>query len=466
MPTSLDPSALSSLRDQLRGPVLTPGDEVYDDARQIWNARLQQRPAAVARCSGAADVQAAVRVARAHDLDLAVKSGGHSYAGRSTHEGGLLVDLSAMTGIRVNPQAQRARVQAGATWGSVDHETQAHGLATTGATVSTVGVAGYTLGGGTGHLARSCGLATDNLVSADVITAEGDWMHASADANPDLFWGLRGGGGTLGIVTSFEFQLHEVGPEVLAGQIIYPMEQAREGLRVYRSLMQGAPPELQVYAFFIHVPPLDVLPDAYHGAVALDLVVAYTGDLSDGEAAIRPLREIGEPLLDAVRPQPYTELQQTFDDGVPKGHRWATRAGYLDTLSDAAIDTIIDHVDPLPGPFSMMYLEPLGGAIRAVDPSDTAFPHRGADFGFHLLTGWTEPEKDASMIAWTKEFYEMLNPHTDEGVYVNLLGEDENDRIPEAYGRNYERLAELKAKWDPDAVFRSAPPVAPRVASS
>jgi FAD/FMN-containing dehydrogenase len=375
-----------------------------------------------------------------------------------------MVDLSSMTGVRVDPDAKTAQVQAGATWGDFDHEAQAFGLATTGATVSTVGVAGCTLGGGTGHLARKCGLSLDNLISADVVTADGSFVHASEEENPDLFWGLRGGGGNLGVVTSFEFRLHEVGPEVLTGQILHPMADAAEGLRFYRDFMADAPDALQAYAFFVHVPPIPAVPEHYHGETALDFVVTYAGDQETGEEVFRPLRAFGDPILDAVRPQPYTALQQTFDEGVPKGQRCYSKAHYLDALPDAALDTVVEHVDPLPGPFSMVYFEPMGGAIGRVDPTATAFPHREAAYGFHVLTGWSDADQDAEIMDWTRDFHSAMAPYASGGVYVNLLGADEEARVPSAYGHNHDRLARLKNKYDPENLFRINHNVAPVVA--
>lgn len=456
MPTAahIDDTTFQAFSDRMRGPVLQPGDAGYDEARTIWNARLDRQPAAVAQCTGTADVQAAVNAARENNLRLSVKSGGHSYAGNAACDDGLMIDLSPMKGVRVDPDAQAARVQPGAAWGAFDHEAQASGLATTGPTVSSVGVAGYTLGGGTGYLARKHGLACDNLLSADVVTTEGELVHASEEVNSDLFWGLRGGSGNFGIVTSFEFQLHEVGPEVLAGQIVHPVEEAGEVLRFYRSFMAEAPDALQAYAFFIHVPPLSVFPEAFHGKTAIDLVVAYAGAISDGEEALQPIRDFGDPMLDGVGPQPYTALQQTFDEGMPKGHRWYSKAHYLEALPDGALDTVVDYVDPLPGPFSAVYFEPLGGAIKRVDPTATAFPHREAAYGFHIFPGWTDPDKDDEIMEWTREFHEAMTPYATGGVYVNLLGEDEGDRLQAAYGGNYDRLAQLKSEWDPENLFR------------
>ncbi|NBC19364.1 MAG: FAD-binding protein [Bacteroidetes bacterium] len=458
-----DDAMLHHLRDRLRGAVLAPGDDGYDAARTVWNDRLASRPAVVARCTGAADVMAAVDLARANDLRLSVKGGGHDYAGQSAGEGGLMIDLSPMDGVRIDPRSKTAQVQAGATWGAFDHEAQAFGLAAPGPTVSTVGVAGSTLGGGTGYLARKHGLALDHLIGADVVTAEGDLVHASEDDHPELFWGLRGGSGNFGVVTAFEFRLHEVGPEVLAGQIVHPLEAAREGLQFYRAFMADAPDDLQVYAFFVRVPPIPAFPEEYHGKTALDFVVAYAGDLAEGEEILHPIREFGDPMLDGVRPQSYIALQQTFDEGVPKGHRWYSRAHFFDRLSDGTIDTVIDHVDPLPGGFTMVYFEPMGGAIRRVDPTATAFPHREASYGFQVLSGWTDSGEDDEIMEWTRAFHEAMTPDASGGVYVNLLSADEEDRIRSAYGANYDRLAALKNRWDPENLFQmnhNVPPAA------
>ncbi len=401
MPTtdSLEDTARQALRTRLRGPVFTPDDAGYDAARAIWNTRLARRP----------------------------------------------------------PGCRRAPRR-----GDFDHEAQAFGLATPGPTVSTVGVAGSTLGGGTEHLARRYGLSLDNLLSADVVTADGTLLRASEDRNADLFWGLRGGGGNFGVVTSFEFQLREVGPEVLAGQIVHPMGAAAEGLRFYRDFMAGAPDALQAYAFFIHVPPIPAFPEEYHGQTALDFVVTYAGDQATGEEVLQPLRAFGDPILDGVCPQPYTALQQTFDEGASVGQRWDSKAHYLDALPDTATDAVVERVDPLPGPFSMVYFEPMGGAIGRVDPTATAFPHREAAYGFHILTGWSDHDNDDAIMDWTREFHAAMAPYANGGVYVNLLGADEEERIPEAYGPNHGRLARLKAEYDPENLFRENHNVEPK----
>jgi FAD/FMN-containing dehydrogenase len=452
-PTQIDDAALDNFEEATRGAVFSPGDDGYDDARAVWNGRYDRYPAAVVRCSGTADVLTAVRFATEQDLPVAVKGGGHGYGGNAVADGCVMVDLSSLSSVRIDPRSKTARVEPGATWGAFDHEAQQFGLATTGATVSTVGVAGYTLGGGTGHLARTHGIGADNLLAADVVTADGELVHASESENPELFWALRGGSGNFGVVTSFEFSLHEVGPQLLAGQIVHPFENATEVLRFYRSYMTDAPAEVNCYAFIVPIPPLPAFPEEMHGETAVNLVASYTGDIDAGEEALDPLREFGDPILDSVRPQPYTELQQAFDDGVPKGQRWCSRAQYLDELADEAIDTLVAQTDPLRGSLTMVYLEPMGGAIADVDPSETAFPHRNAAYSIHVLTGWTDPADDDEMIDWTESVHGAMEPYSPGGVYVNLLSREESDRIPEAYGKNYARLREIKAEWDPDNLF-------------
>jgi FAD/FMN-containing dehydrogenase len=350
----IDESLLASLRERMRGAVLTAEEAGYDEARKVWNGRFDRRPGAIARCTGADDVAAALAAGVRGQVAVAVRSGGHDYAGNSSCDGGLVIDLSQMNGVRVDRAAKTVRVGPGARWAAVDRETQALGLATTGGTVSTVGVAGFILGGGSGHLARKYGLGLDNLISAEVVTVAGDILHASADEHPDLFWGLRGGSGNLGIVTALELRLHELGTEVLAGQVIYPFDQARDALRKYRAFMQDAPDAVQCYAFFLRLPPLPVFPEEAHGKVVLDLLVTYAGDATDGQRHLAPLREFGRPLMDTVAPTPYVALQQAFDAGMPPGNRWYSRAHYLRHLDDAAIDTIVAGSASLPGDFTMV----------------------------------------------------------------------------------------------------------------
>lgn len=450
----LDDAMLNQLRASLRGQLLTAGDPGYEDARKIWNARLDRRPAAIARCALAADVQAAVNWAREHGIPTAVRGGGHDLSGNSVCQDGLVIDLSQMNAVTVDPDRKVVLAGGGATWGAVDRATQAHGLATTGGTVSTVGVAGYTLGGGTGHLTRRFGLGLDNVVSVEIVTADGQLRKASQNENPDLFWAVRGGSGNFGVVTEFQFRLYEVGPEVLAGQIIYPLEDAAQVLGFYRRFMAEAPDELQCYAFIVPIPPLEVFPEKLHGRPALDLVTVYSGPPSRGEEIISPLRTLSRPILDDMAVRGYVEAQTMFDAGAAKGNRWYSKAQYFGGLSDEAIETALGHAQDLHGEFTMVYFEPLGGAVARADRSQTAFAHRDAAYSFHIFTGWNAPENDDQNIAWTREFHQAMAPHARGGVYVNLLSPDESERITEAYGSSYHRLAQIKARYDPDNLFR------------
>lgn len=450
----LDGPTRDELASRVSGSVLTHDDDGYDEARTTWNARFESRPDIIVRCASVGDVQAAVRFARDHGLALTVKSGGHDYAGNSAARGGLLVDLSGMKSVEVDPGSKQARVAAGVTWGEFDAAAQGHGLATTGGTVSTVGVAGFTLGGGEGWLTRKHGIAADNLIGAEVVTADGQVARASARENPDLFWGLRGGGGNFGIVTSFEYALHRVGPEVVAGQVIYPADRAHELLRFYRDHFTDAPDELQCFPFLLRIPPVAPFPEARHGQLALDFVLAYAGPVADGEAALAPFRELGDPILDAVGPQPYLTLQQSFDAGLAKGNRWYSRAHYFDALSNEAIDTLLGHLEPFPGAFTVVYFGAGGGAVSRVDPADTAFPHRGAAHGLHVFPGWVDPAEDDAIMSWARALHGAMAQYANGSVYVNLLAEDEPARIRAAYGDNYDRLVRLKKRWDPDNLFR------------
>ena len=438
----------------IEGDVLRPGDAGYEEARAVWNGRFDKRPAMIARCRVAADVSAAVDFAREHELLLAVRSTGHDYAGNSSCAGGLVIDLSLMDAVRIDAERKAAVVQAGVTWAALDREAQVFGLATTGPTVSTVGVAGSTLGGGVGHLSRKHGLGVDNLVSAEIVTADGRLVRASDDENPDLVWALRGGGGNFGVVTSVEFQLHEVGPEVVTAQVFYPFAHARHVFRGFREFMAAAPDEIMCFAMVLRVPPAEPFPEEYHGKPAVALIACHCGPTAEGEAALRPLQEFGEPMLAVVQPIPYTALQQTFDAGMPKGLRWYSRSHDLKELSDGVIDMMIEYTEALPGQFTLAYFTPMGGAIGRVDPTATAFAHRHAPYSLHIFPGWSDPAEDQELMGWTRAFHDAMTPYATGGVYVNLLGEDEADRAPAAYGENYERLAQLKARWDPNNLFQ------------
>lgn len=453
MATTIEDTTLDAFDDQLHGDVLRRGMEGYDEARSVWNAMIDKYPAAIARCTGAADVIAAVKFARDLDLQLAVHGGGHNVAGKAVCDDGLMIDLSPMNHVRVDPDAKVARAGGGATWGDFDHETQSFGLATTGGIVSTTGVAGVTLGGGLGWLARKYGLTHDNLRSMDVVTAEGELVTASEAENSELFWGMRGGLGNFGIATSLEFDLHEVGPEVLAGRIIHPYEAAPEFLRLYRDFMRGAPDELQAYAAFVQGNPAMGMPEQLHGKTLVGVVVLYSGDVDEGREVIQPLRDFGEPIADMVGPTPYVEHQQSSDELYQEGHRNYWKSHFFDELTDEAIDTIVEHADPLPTPFTTVFFEWMGGAIARADSDATAFPHRDATVSFTVAPKWTDPSDDERMIEWAREFFEATASYTSDDVYVNYLSEDEQNRAKAAYGDHYERLRALKNEWDPKNLF-------------
>lgn len=449
----LNKSTLEPFSEDIRGTVLTPDDDGYEEARTVWNGMIDKEPAVIARCTGAADVITAVNFAREHDLLLAVKGGGHNVAGNAVCDDGLMIDLSAMNSVRVDPHAQTARVGGGAVWGDVDHETQAFGLATTGGIVSTTGVAGLTLGGGLGYLARKYGLAHDNLRSVDLVTADGELVHASEDENPELFWGIRGGGGNFGIVTSFEFNLHEVGPEVLAGLIVHPYDDAAAVLRFYRDFMTDAPNEIQCYAVFGKGSPALGLPEPLHGETILILLPVYAGAIEAGKAALQPLRDFGEPIVDTVSPMPYTALQSMLDARWKAGERNYWKSNNYQELSDGAIETMVELCDS-EAPFFSVFVEWMEGAISRPAVDATAFPHREATLDISVLQRWSNPKQDDERTAWVQEFHEAMAPYAAEGVYVNYLDQDEGDRVREAYGERYERLVEVKNEWDPDNLFR------------
>lgn len=451
-----DTTVISDLDAATNGTIAIPGDDEYTEGSEIWNHRLQKYPAIVIRCEDSSDVTTAVSFAREHDIPLAIKGGGHSYAGNATADDGVVIDVSPIDYVDVDPDARIARVGAGATWADVDAATQEHGLATVGPTVSNIGVGGSTLGGGSGHLARSFGLSLDNVQSMEVVTADGDTITASDDEHTELFWALRGGSGNFGVVTEFEYTLHEVGPEVHLAQAMFPIDQVPDVLAFYREFNPDLPDTVTCYPFVIPIPPVDDFPEELHGQPAIMLVASYVGDdQEEGQKLVEPLLEFGEPYFSTFDPIPYTALQSMFDEGAPDGQRWYSKAGYLDEITDEVIEAYATFGADLHGPLTMAYFEPLGGAVERVDPEETAFPHRDRPYGFHILCGWMDQEQDETMIDWTDSFYEAVAEHADEGVYVNLLSGDEPERIPEAYGRNYERLQAVKREYDPENVFHA-----------
>ena len=460
--TSVPAAALDALRGGLRGALCLPGEAGYDEARTIWNAMVDKRPAAVIRAAGAADVVQAVRLAARHGLLLAVRGGGHNIAGNAVCEGGLMLDLSRMGSVRVDPRARTARVEPGVLLAGLDKETQAFGLATPVGINSTTGVAGLTLGGGFGWLSRKYGLTVDNLLSADVVTAAGDLVRASATEHPDLFWALRGGGGNFGVVTSFELALHPVGPQVVAGLIVHPFAAARDVLDEYRELVAKAPDEMCCWAVMRKAPPLPFLPKEVHGTEVLVLALCHAGDLAAGAEAAAPFRAIGTPIGEHVGPMPFTAWQAAFDPLLTPGERNYWKSHDFVEIADGLVDVLLDVVPRLPSPQCEIFIGHLGGAINRVPAGATAYPHRDVNFVMNVHTRWSRPSEDAACIAWTRALYQAAAPFATGGVYVNFMPDDEAARVSAgAYGANYARLSRIKATWDPANLFRMNQNVTP-----
>ncbi|MCI0347000.1 MAG: FAD-binding oxidoreductase [Chloroflexi bacterium] len=447
-----------------RGQLIGVDHPDYDTARAVWNGAIDRRPRLIARCSGTADVVAAVRFARDHDLEIAIRGGGHNVAGAAVCEDGIVIDLPAMRAVRVDPVDRRAWVQGGALWGDVDHETQAHGLATTGGIVSHTGVGGLTLGGGIGWLMRRHGLAIDNLLAADVVTADGERLRASEAEHPDLFWALRGGGGNFGVVTSFEFRLHPAGPNVLAGPILWDAADAGQVLRFYRDFVRDAPDELGTIVKFTTAPPLPAIPDVLHGRPVVMVGTCYAGPIEDGERVLRALRAFPTPLLDLVGPKPYEELQTSLDSTVLHGWHYYWKATHLPELSDDLIDVIVGNAFSFSSPRSYTAMFHLRGAVSRMAAGTTAFANRHASHAIIHHAAWRPGEDFGDReTAWAKGFFAALGRFRD-GVYVNFLGGDEvAGRVREAYGDSvYDRLVDVKTTYDPDNVFHHNQNIGPR----
>ncbi len=455
--TELDDGSLSDFDAQLRGDLLYDGDEGYDEARTIWNAMIDRHPTIIARCTSTADVVTAVKFARQNALLLSVRGGGHNVAGHAVCDGGLMIDLSEMNGIHVNPEQRRAFAGPGATLGDLDRETQHFSLAAPTGIVSETGLAGLSLGGGFGWLTRKYGFTSDNLRSAVVVTADGEVLQASEKKNADLLWGLRGGGGNFGIVTSFEYDLHPVGPSVLGGMLIYDMENAHSVIRFYRDFVEEAPESLGSAVVMRLAPPAPFIPDALHGKPVFAIVVCYAGQIEEGQQLLQPLREYGEPLADRIRPMPYLVMQSMLDKGQPEGLQYYSKSEYLSGLSDKTIDTTIEHSLSITSPEARVAIMQLGGAMARVPEMATAASHRDAEFVFAINNGWRDPEDNERQIEWTRSFWEAIQPFSSGGSYVNFLsqGEDQH-RVRAAYGsdKKYERLVSLKDKYDPTNLFR------------
>jgi FAD/FMN-containing dehydrogenase len=449
----LDSEAATELAGALRSDLLQPGDEGYDEARTIWNAMIDKYPALIVQCAGTADVISAVTFAKEHDLPISVKGGGHNIAGRAVEDDALMIDLSRMKSVRVDPGAKTARVEPGVVLNELDHETQAFGLATPVGYNSTTGIAGLTLGGGWGWLSRKHGLTVDNLLSADVVTAAGELVHASEDENEGLFWGTRGGGGNFGVVTSFEFQLHEVGPEVLSGPIVHPFEDTAAVLSEYREFAAGAPDDAAVWFVIRHAPPMEIIPEEWHGEKVLILAAFYASDMAEGKEVLQPLRGIGDPIIDAVGPHPYAGWQQAFDGLAPAGNRNYWKSHNFVEMTDGMIETFVEFGETIPSGLTEIACAQLGGAVNDRPVDSTAYPHRDAEFVMNLHTQWEDPEHDAECIAWARDMHEAMTSHATGGVYANFVPEKDGDQQA-AYRENYERMVEVKTKWDPENVFQ------------
>ena len=454
-------SDVDAFAAQIKGGVLRMGDAGYDEARKVWNGTVDRKPALIAKCTSAADVQAGVQFAARHRMLLSVRGGGHHIAGNAVAEGGLMLDMSGMKTVDVDASKRTARVGPGALLGDFDKAAQAHGLATPLGINSTTGVAGLTLGGGFGWLTRRYGLTVDNLLSIDVVTADGAKRTASATSEPDLFWAMRGGGGNFGVATSFEFKLHPVGPEVYSGLVVYPFAQAQKVLRSWRDFNKTAPDELSVWAVMRKAPPLPFLPESAHGSEVVIFPLVYCGEMKDGEGAAAPVTKFGDPIAVALGPNPYAGFQTAFDPLLTPGSRNYWKSNNFSELSDGAIDTLIANIGSLPGPACEIFMVTLGGAMTRVKQSETAFPGRDANYIMNVHGRWDDPADDNKVRDWARRVFQEAAPHATASGYVNFLTEDEAARVEGSYGANYARLQTAKRKYDPDNLFRMNLNIAP-----
>jgi FAD/FMN-containing dehydrogenase len=448
-----DEGVIATFKAALRGKLFRPSDEGYDEARKVWNGMIDRRPALIARCAGVADVIAAVNFAREQRLPVAIRGGSHNVTGNAVCEGGVVVDLSTMKGIRVDPEKRTVRAEGGCTWGDLDHATHVFGLAAPGGIISTTGIAGLSLGGGIGHLTRKYGLSCDNLISADVVLADGNFVTASEKKNPDLFWGLRGGGGNFGVVTSFEFKLHPVS-EVMAGPILWPLEKSGEALRLYRDFMDEAPEDFSAFFAFLIVPPGPPFPQNLHNKTLCGVVAMYTGPQAKADAVLAPLRKFSPPVLDFFGPLPYPVVQSMFDALVPEGLQNYWKADFVNELSDEVIEAHVTHGPGIPTINSAMHIYPVSGAASRVGKGDTAFFYRDAKYVHVIAAMYPNPADTAKNVAWVRDYWSALHPYSAGGAYVNFLMEEGDERIRATYGDNYERLVAIKRTYDPTNLFR------------
>jgi FAD/FMN-containing dehydrogenase len=444
----------TALRSSFRGALLPPGEEGYEEARRVWNGAIDRHPALIARCAGADDVVEAMRFARERELPVTVRGGGHAVAGHAVCDGGLMIDLSLMKAVEVDPEARTARAAGGLLWRELDAATQQHGLATTGGIISHTGIGGLTLGGGFGHLMRRHGLTVDNLLAVELVTADGERLRVDAASEPELFWGLRGGGGNFGVATAFEYRLHPVGPLVLGGPMFWGLDDAPAVLRVLRELAPAAPDELGISISIMPAPPMPFLAPEQFGKPVIGLVLAWMGDFAAGERAIAPLREVGRPLADVVRPVPYPALQSMLDGGAPHGRHYYWKAHRLPALSDATIDVFCERASAFTSPFAQINGWAVGGAVSRVDPGATAVGERETGFELSFAVGWRPSDPDGERHrAWSRAGWEALRGES-AGIYANFISDEGSAGVEAAYGARLARLTAVKDRYDPDNVFR------------
>jgi FAD/FMN-containing dehydrogenase len=444
--TALDPELVAAFAATCSGTILQDGDAAYDDARRIHNGLIDKRPTLIARCRGTVDVADAIAFARQAGLEIAVRGGGHNVAGRAVIDGGLMIDLAEMKGIHVDPAERTARAQAGVTWAEFNRETAIHGLAVTGGQVSTTGIAGYTLGGGLGWLMGVYGLAADNVLSFELVTAEGDILNITHESNPDLFWALRGGGGNFGVATSIEYRLHPVS-QIVGGLIAHPFDAAREVLQFYREFTQSASDELTVHCALTHAPDGS-------GMKLAAMALCHAGPLEQAEAEIAPIRSFGSPVMDMLGPMPYPAVNAMLDDAFPRGALNYWKSSFISDLSDELIDEAIARFAVTPSPMNNVLFEHYHGAVTRIGVTDTAVPHRETGYNLLLPSVWLDPADTDANVAWTREAYEAFSPHFVDARWLNYLGDDEqNDAVRSAYGPNYDRLVEIKRRYDPENIF-------------
>ena len=450
----LDPAALEGMDGGFGGEIIAPGDDRYDEARKVFNAMIDRRPQLIARCHGVSDVVNAVKLAREHDLRVAIRGGGHAVSGHGVCDQGLVIDVSPMKGARVDPGRKTVRAQAGLTWGELDRETQAFGLAVTGGRVPGTGVAGLTLGGGSGWIERKCGFTADSLLSADVVTADGEFVTASADQNEDLFWALRGGGGNFGVVTDFEFGLHEVGPTLFGGMLIFPIERGVEVARAYRDFIAQAPDEVGGGLAVLTAPPEEFVPEPVRGHPIFGVIGCYVGPIEQGEQAFAPLRELG-PAVDMFAAIPYAQgLQKLIEPGNPPGMQHYWKAGFLQELTDEAIDVYVSRGADAVSPLTATIMIPLRGAISRIGDDETPLGYRDAGWNYHILSQWPDPTESERNVEWTRSFDQAMAPHALEGLYVNFVADPPEDLFERSLSaEKQQRLVAAKDRYDPRNVF-------------